>query len=681
MFITTSWEIFLIEGLEKIHLLTQNPLPDGNLKKQLTHINREVYRLESGDYRIIYTLQRPYISLLALRRRRENTYDEDFQNEYLGGYSPELDLSAQVDKYYSESAQLPPARALPAAIPKELLINLLIPAQYHAALMALDNEDDLLDCPVVPDDYKLKLHTHLFEKPLYQVFHEQDYLLPEEANSLLRYKEGELLAFLLKLSPEQEKYVTWGLTSSGPTLLKGGPGTGKSTIALHRACALIREFHRRGHEHFRLLFTTYTTTLVRTYEQLLEQLLGSDVRFVEVRTVDQLASDLLKSIQQRPEIIEPDALDTLLLEAMQRASYAGSGSQQQAQRRFIEKMNFDYLLQEINRVIIAGQVSTLEEYLNAPRPGRHMPLSELQRRAIWSVHQKLEQLLAPTHKATWHHLRARAEQALATGKITARYEAVIVDEAQDLDPSVLRLLTRLCATPRGLFITADANQSIYGSHFSWTSIHRDLEFRGRSGTLSANYRSTREIGEAAQSYLQTGILDSEPAERRYTHNGPLPIVRKVYNEQDETQLLATFLTTAKRACRLGIGSCAILCPSEKAGRSLAKSLARYQIEAAFMSGQYLDLESPCVKILTLNAAKGLEFPIVALAGFHGVNKYMRQPAYDTEVERQEALSLERRLLFVGMTRAMRALLIVVPADSSSPLLSNFDSHYWNIDRA
>lgn len=663
--------------LEKIHLLTQNPLPDGNLKKQLTHINREVYRLESGDYRIIYTLQRPYISLLALRRRREDTYDEDFQNEYLGGYNPEINLAQQVDTYTHVGSTLPPARVLPEPISKELLINLLIPAHYHADLLVIDNEDDLLDCPNVPDEYKLKVHTHLFEKPLYQIFDEQDYLLPESADSLLRYKEGELLAFLLKLSPEQEKYVTWGL-SSGPTLLKGGPGTGKSAIALHRAYALIQEFQRRGHIDFRLLFTTYTNALVRSSEQLLSQLLGADQRFVEVCTVDHLASDLLQSISERPEIIDPQELDTLLLQAIQQATYGGSIAQQQAQRRFIEGMNFDYLLQEINRIIVAGQLSTLEAYLAAARPGRRMPFNGIQRRAVWSVHQELERLLSHAHKATWHHLRAMAERA--TGKIARKYEAVIVDEAQDLDPSALRLLAQICKTPRGLFITADANQSIYCSHFSWANIHQDLQFRGRSGTLQANYRSTREIGEAAQSYLQTGILDSEPAERRYIYNGPLPIVRKVYSEQDEVQLLASFLTTARRACRLGIGSCAILCPTEKTGRNLAKALAAYQIEAAFMGGQYLGLERACVKILTLNAAKGLEFPIVALAGFHGVNKYMRKLTYSTIDEQKEALALERRLLFVGMTRAMRALLVAIPTSSTSPLLSGFDKEYWNVDQ-
>jgi superfamily I DNA/RNA helicase len=44
----------------------------------------------------------------------------------------------------------------------------------------------------------------------------------------------------------------------------------------------------------------------------------------------------------------------------------------------------------------------------------------------------------------------------------------------------------------------------------------------------------------------------------------------------------------------------------------------------------------------------------------------------------EIMTRERRTLFVGMTRAMRALLIIIPADNLSPLLQNFDSKHWNL---
>ena len=107
--------------------------------------------------------------------------------------------------------------------------------------------------------------------------------------------------------------------------------------------------------------------------------------------------------------------------------------------------------------------------------------------------------------------------------------------------------------------------------------------------LRANYRSTREIGEAAQSYLESGILDAEPIERVYMNNGAFPAARSIHNESEETLLLIRFLRQAARDLRLGIGSSAVLCPSNEAGKTLAANLTKAGLEATFMEGKNLDL--------------------------------------------------------------------------------------------
>src|SRR5947207_5208315 len=77
--------------LEKINLLAQDPTPDAKVKKQLNHIDPRLHRIRAGDYRIFYTFEEPYISLLAVRRRREDTYNEDLDVEFLGGLDPEFE--------------------------------------------------------------------------------------------------------------------------------------------------------------------------------------------------------------------------------------------------------------------------------------------------------------------------------------------------------------------------------------------------------------------------------------------------------------------------------------------------------------------------------------------------------------------------------------------------------------
>ncbi len=326
---------------------------------------------------------------------------------------------------------------------------------------------------------------------------------------------------------------------------------------------------------------------------------------------------------------------------------------------------------------MARQVYNLEKYLGEPRSGRKVRFTPLHRQAVWKVYETLVQLLRQRSESTWEQARGIAESYLAGGMVTLKYDAVVIDEAQDLDPNALRLLLQLCDQPHRIFVTADANQSIYGSGFTWTDVHARLKFQGRTSILRVNYRSTREVGEAAQSYLTPGVLDSEPIEREYVHNGPLPAVRVVKSGGDEVQLLARYLPAAAREFRFGTGACAVLCPTAKAGQAIAAELTQRGLEATFMSGQNLDLSRPGVKVLTLQSAKGLEFPVVALAGFNNAGWYASVPGNIAEDELAEFLAVDRRTMFVGMTRAMRALLVIVPESAKSPLLEGFEPEYWN----
>ncbi|GHO76987.1 DNA helicase [Ktedonobacter sp. SOSP1-85] len=661
---------------EKIKLLEQDPTPDAKAKKQLKHLHPRLHRIRSGDYRIFYTFEKPYISLLALRKRDNDTYDEEIDAEFLGGIAPELQL-AQPNTHTWEQAYEPQPKGLPEPITEELLTRLQIAKEYFPRLLHVQNEDDLLDCPGVPPAVLDKLLEYMFPRPLNQVMQQPD-LQVQHLDDLLRFKEGELISFLLKLSPEQEKYVNWGLKATGPTLLKGLPGTGKSTIALYRVRALIAELRKQGRTDIRVLFTTYTNALINSSIQLLEQLLGEDIRYVEVQTADRVAIKLLNQIGSGPHILNDGEVYSLLRQAIQQTRFDGSEQQKQSQKQAIEQMSLDYLLQEINQVIVARQIHTLKDYLAASRPGRKLRLAALQRRAVWSVYETFQQLLAQQGKITWRQARAMAEAYVAQGAYTQLYDAVIVDEAQDLDPSSLRLLVQLCKQSNRIFITADANQSIYGSGFNWSDVHKDLRFQGRTAILHANYRSTREIGEAAQNYLAEGALDTENEERVYVNNGPQPIMRHVLNQDQQLQLLVSFFRQARSAYRMSSGACAVLCPTIKAGRAIAEALTQQGLEANFMTGQELDLKRGCIKVITLRSAKGLEFPIVALAGFLESTWHTSIPNSPSDEEREEYLSLERRTIFVGMTRAMRALLVITPKSSTSPLMQGFEERYWNI---
>jgi superfamily I DNA/RNA helicase len=94
-----------------------------------------------------------------------------------------------------------------------------------------------------------------------------------------------------------------------------------------------------------------------------------------------------------------------------------------------------------------------------------------------------------------------------------------------------------------------------------------------------------------------------------------------------------------------------------------------------MASAELDLDADVVKVLTFHSAKGLEFPTVVVTGLAaGVLPRVLRGAEAEEREEEERCS--RRLVFVGMTRAMRNLLVVYPRASPSPFIAGLDPALW-----
>jgi superfamily I DNA/RNA helicase/mRNA-degrading endonuclease RelE of RelBE toxin-antitoxin system len=669
----------------KLRALTADPRPDGVSKKQLVHVNREVCRLRSGDYRVFYTFDDRYVSLLKLVRRSEDTYEGDVDAEYFGGPGdfpevPAVGAPLPTTRPVGAPAAVGPsgARALPEPITAQLLQRLLVPVANHQALMAAGDEDALLACQGVPDDVILRVHTALFERPLGTTFAEKE-LVAASVDDLFRYRDGDLMGFLLRLSAEQAKFEAWALEGSGPTLVKGGPGTGKSTVALYRTRAMLRSLKAAGIATPRVLFTTYTNALVTFSEQLLRSLLGDDAHFVDVRTADSIALSIVSGRMGAPRIASAQEQRDAMTAAMSAVKQTGSSLVKRSQADSLAKLGRDYLIDEINSVIEARRLATLDAYRAAKRPGRRVPLGESQRSQVWALREAFNRELKRLGKMTFHQVRAYAAELVAQGHGPEPYDAVIVDEAQDLDPSLLWILASLAKSPGRVFLTADADQSIYGSGFRWSDVHDDLRFTGRTGVLRANFRSTREIGEAARDYLADGRLDDEPVDPEYVHAGPLPAIRFVGGEADEAALLKRFFKDAARELRLPVWAGAILVPSEKAGERLAARLSADGLPAKFMTGRDLELTAQALKVITLKSAKGLEFPAVAIAGFDQPYPYLRAGMSDDE--RAERMSQERRTLYVAMTRAMRALLVCGPRDGKSPLVTGVNEELWNVDRS
>jgi superfamily I DNA/RNA helicase len=241
------------------------------------------------------------------------------------------------------------------------------------------------------------------------------------------------------------------------------------------------------------------------------------------------------------------------------------------------------------------------------------------------------------------------------------------------------LLAEVCGSAEGLFFVADSKQSIYSRSYRWGSAHPRLQFRGRTAALKRNYRSTKEIEQAAFSVLVPE--DEETLEPSNSiHDGPLPVLVRGACAEQEADWIWRFVREMARHLHLRQSAAAVLVPSSEIGRTLATQLANAGIPAIFFAGRELDLTADCVKVLTLYSAKGLEFPIVVVAGLYEGTYPLEQDFDDADLF-GERMRHERRLLYVALTRAMRGLMLLVPKDCKHRALQEIDLSRWHLEEA
>ncbi|HHY08994.1 MAG TPA: UvrD-helicase domain-containing protein [Firmicutes bacterium] len=336
------------------------------------------------------------------------------------------------------------------------------------------------------------------------------------------------------------------------------------------------------------------------------------------------------------------------------------------------------MMEEIQWVIEGRRLRSLDQYLQADRIGREVPFGEGLRRLVWAVYEKTQDFLGENGRS-WEYYRGLALDILQEkGIAVKKYDVVIVDEAQDLSPAALALCAELCACPQGLFFTADANQSIYNRGFAWSRVHNALNFRGRSTILRCNYRSTRQIAQACFDCLAADGTDRETIEAKAVRTGPRPQLHRCNSTQEQYQSIARFLEESAAQLRLPVWTGTVLTPANRLAGDIAEALRAWAIPAKHVSGDELHLKERVVKVMTIHAAKGLEFPTVALA--HLEERYFPglPEGLKSEAEMREFTAGRQKLLFVGCSRAMRRLALFGNEAYFSPLAERLDPGLWEL---
>lgn len=543
---------------------------------------------------------------------------------------------------------------------EEYLLSLGTPEPWLPVVRQIANEDELLEVAhKMPPDVADRLFDlaagKLVTPPapvasLSDVGEEQSQNLfvvrsQDELRPLLDAPMATWIAFL---HPTQRKLAYGGF--NGAVKITGSAGTGKTVVAMHRAKHLAGQGKR-------VLLTSFVNNLCHNLRRNLQLFCSeAELRQITVSTVHHQALMLLKDAGQTWEPVGDEELHNLL------DSLTGREC----------PLTGESLFAEWRDVVQAQGISEWDQYRSASRVGRGRPLTVKDRKAVWSVIERFHQTLAEAGKCSFTGLCLRALDLL-NGELASPFDAVIVDEVQDLGLPELRLLAALAGEGADrLMIVGDGGQRIYAAKHSLKSLGIDV--RGRSYVLRINYRTTEQIRRFADALLGQEADDLEGGKQprqgtRSLLSGPEPVLKGFDGRAAECDFVVEQI---RQLLKLG------RTPDEIAifaRQAYLLNMAETRLTRAGIPFHRLSKEDfpaePMVSLGSMYRAKGLEFKFVFVIDVSDDQlPFAKVLGKKTdETAREDFLEQERQLLYVSLTRA-RDCVFVTWAGQASRFLGN-----------
>jgi hypothetical protein len=495
---------------------------------------------------------------------------------------------------------------------------------------------------------------------------ETELVATESEGQIRRLLDGTIEEWMVYLHPSQRAIVRANF--NGPSRVRGGPGTGKTVVALHRARRLARE----APDSERVLLTTFLRTLPKVWQGLMGTMDPRALERLDVVNVDALAMRIVRGTSGAVSIMEESGRRSLAGSLLKRH---GLGS--------VFVGNESLLLEEFDAFLTGRGTTDPETYFALRRRGGGIPLSRAEREQVWAAYEEYLHQVARSGRVDYATLRLRALEAVEQGH-GERYAGVIIDEAQDITEVGIRLLFGLDASleHRGFMAVGDGQQSIYPGGFSLRSLGIDV--RGRARVLTTNWRNTWNVWTAARAVIEGEAFDDldEDVGLRPTGDEPEPLtvgepaeLHVLRSPGEELELLAA-LVEERIAAGTDPGDIAVLVDVNRKGEDVTRALSAAGIKTMPLE-RYEGEHADGVLVGTLKRAKGLEFKEVFIPGLAAAEWPSRWfvPSDLPEEQRQDRVALQRRTLFVGMTRGRDRLTLL----AGGPPATAVGSAGWAMD--
>ncbi|MEN8901636.1 MAG: UvrD-helicase domain-containing protein, partial [Nonlabens sp.] len=369
------------------------------------------------------------------------------------------------------------------------------------------------------------------------------------------------------------------LQKEGPMIIIAGAGSGKTRVLTIRIAYLMQQ----GIDPFNILSLTFTNKAAKEMKKRIGEIVGaSEAKNLWMGTFHSVFARLLR--------VEADKLGY-----PSNFTIYDSQDSQRLTSAIIKEMGLDKDVYKYKQIFsrissLKNSLITVRAYYNdadlqeadamARRPRFGEIYKEYVERCFKAGAMDFDDLLLKTNE-----LINRFPDVLA--KYQNRFQYILVDEYQDTNHSQYLIVKALSDKFRNICVVGDDAQSIYA--FRGANINNILNFQRdydnvKAYRLEQNYRSTKNIVEAANSIIEHNKTKLDKVVWTSNQDGPKIIVHRLMSDSEEGRYVASSIFENKMQHQLDNGKFAILYRTNAQSRSMEDALRKRDIPYRIYGG-------------------------------------------------------------------------------------------------
>ena len=382
--------------------------------------------------------------------------------------------------------------------------------------------------------------------------------------------------YLENLNEEQRQPV---LHKDGPLIVIAGAGSGKTRVLTYRIVHLINQ----GVDPFNILALTFTNKAATEMKKRISEITSESIsRNLWMGTFHSVFARILRS--EAPLIGYPtnftiyDTYDSekLISNIIKELKLEKDHYKAKTIRNRISSLKNNFISVESYfnnpELIEVDKSSKREQFGNIYR--------EYVRRCFKACVMDFDDLLLKTNE-----LLKKSPEALL--KYQDKFKYILVDEYQDTNYSQYLIVKALADRHENLCVVGDDSQSIYS--FRGANIDNILNFKkhypdSKSYKLEQNYRSTKNIVQAANSLINHNILKLDKTIWTDNNTGDKILLNKSQSDSDEGRYVSSNIFELKNNYQLKNSSFAVLYRTNAQSRSIEDALRKINIDYQVFGG-------------------------------------------------------------------------------------------------